>query len=378
MKKINLLILLAGLLLGFSISSFAQKSNAPAEASALMSQGKFKDAIAVLDQAVAKNQDLYMVYKMRASLKRMMGDFAGALSDFSAALELKAEDGELYEQRAMMRLYTRGDASLILADLDAAISYGRKHEKVYSTRAMIRGQLRDFAGAVADYETAIGMRPDFAGAYIGLSSVYGIQRNEAKAAEILEKFIAMIENSDAPIEPVKGKVIAASGANQIPNVSGDKNVLRAENSVIIEGVEGKKMTREEAEASVEKLEQTRNIAGAYASLASIYHRRKDLEKASEMVEKALKIDPSTSSALLTRGEIRTAQGKYADAIGDLDAALRLMPNYPPAFLARGIARMLAGNEAESQQDFDKFLQLYPAGKAILDKEIEKAKQKKQP
>ena len=58
-------------------------------------------------------------------------------------------------------------------------------------------------------------------------------------------------------------------------------------------------------------------------------------------------------------------------------AIKLMPNIPTMFLGRGIAKLLAGSETEAQKDFDKYLQLFPNGKMILDREIEKAKQKVQ-
>jgi tetratricopeptide (TPR) repeat protein len=382
MKKFNLFVLLLVTLLSFSFVINAQKSDATAKALELMSEGRFKDAIAALDKAVGKNKDLYQVYKLRASLKRITGDFAGAATDYTLAIEQKPDDGELYEQRAMARLYTQQDPGLILADLDAAIANGRKHEKVYVTRGMIKTQLRDFDGAAADYETAIGLRPDFARAYLGLSSLYGMSRQEEKSAEILEKFIAIIENSDTKLEIVKTEVVATSGATQVPNISGDKNTSVTEGAVIIKGLESKKMTETQSSpmdinSKADQLEQSKNTASAYASLASIYQRRKDLEKASTLVEKSLKLDANNFSALEVRGKIRTDSGDYKGAISDFDAAIKIMPNMPPAYLSRGIAKILAGSEADAQKDFDKYLQLFPNGKPFLDQEVERAKQSMQ-
>jgi tetratricopeptide (TPR) repeat protein len=379
MKKLTLYFLLLCAVFVFPLGVFAQKSDATAKAVELMNEGKFKEAIAALDKAVGKNKDLYQVYKMRASLKRMTGDFAGAANDYSLAIAQKSDEGELYEQRAMMRLYTRQDASLILADLDAAIANGRKHEKVFSTRGMIKVQLRDFEGAITDSETAIGLRPNYASAYIGLSTAYLINRQEDKSAEVLEKFIAAVENSGTQTEPVKGEVVASSGGVQVPNISGDKNTSVTENAVIIKGIESKQMTETtvspmDINSKIDQLEQSKNTASAYASLAGVYQRRKDLEKASTLVEKSLKIDPNNFSALEVRGKIRTDSGNYADAIRDFDAAIKIMPNMPPAYLSRGIAKLLAGSEAEAQKDFDKYLQLFPNGKPFLDQQVERARE----
>lgn len=381
MKNILFYALLFCTLCGFSQETHAQ-TNMTAKAVELMTQGKFKDAIAALDKAAEKGKDLHAVYKLRAALKRMTGDWTGALNDYSLAIEQKADDGELYEQRAMMRLYTRQSPDAVLADLDAAISYGRKHEKVYATRGMIRSQLRDFDGAISDYETAIGLRPDYAGAYLGLSGAYLLNRNEEKAVEVLEKFIALYEKPDGSTETVKGEVVATSGALQTPNISGDKNVIRSEGSVIIKGIEAKKMpgstdSTEDMNARTDKLEQLKNTAAVYSALGSAYQKRKDYEKALMMVEKALSIDPNDFAALEVRGKIRTDLGDYRGAISDFDAALKIMPNMPPAYLERGIAKLLSGNETEAQKDFDKYLQVFPRGKPFVERRVAEARQKLQ-
>lgn len=381
MKKFTLYFLLLCAVFVFPLGVYAQKSDATAKALELMNEGRFKDAIAALDKAVGKNKDLYQVYKLRASLKRMTGDFAGAANDFGLAIEQKSDDGELYEQRAMMRLYTRADAALILADLDAAIVNGRKHEKVYSTRGMIKVQLRDLDGAVADYDTAIGLRPDYASAYIGLANVYMMTRNDAKSAEILERYIAIVENSDTKLQPVKGEIVASS-STPVPNISGDKDTSVTQNAVVIKGLESKQMSDPMSPAvdintRVDQLEQSKNTASVYAQLAAYYQRRTDYEKASMLVEKSLKIDAGNFTALEVRGKIRTGKGDYTGAISDFDAAIKMMPAMPITYLSRGLAKLLSGNEAEAQKDFDKYLQLFPNGKPYLDQEIERAKQKLQ-
>lgn len=382
MKKFNLFALLVLVsLIVFSNVVYAQKSDATRKASELMAQGKFKDAIAVLDKAVEKNQDLYAVYKMRAALRRMTGDFPGALADLSAAIEQKADDGELFEQRAMMRLYTRQDPALILNDLDAAISYGRKYEKVYATRGMIKSQLGDFDAAIVDYETAIGLRPEMAGAYLGLAGVYAMQRNEEKSTEVLEKFVAMIESSNTKIGKVDGQIVATSDAVKIPVLSNDKGQAM-ETSQIIQGrtTTGKTYsdggsTNFNPNDKAFEMEQKKNTASIYSQLGMTYVRRSDYEKAAPLIEKALAIDPQDFMALMARGKMRTAQGNYAAAIGDLDAAIKLMPRFSTAYLERGIAKLLSGNEPEAQKDFDKFVELVPNGKPMLDFEIRKAKEK---
>jgi tetratricopeptide (TPR) repeat protein len=373
MKKLKLYLLLT--LAIFAAAGAVRAQEETRKAAELSIRGDFKGAIEMLDKSIAKNKDLYAAYKLRASLKRMTGDFKGAADDYTKAIEQKQDDGELYEQRAMMRLFTRQDTELILKDLDAAITYGRKVEKIYTTRAMIRLQLRDPEGAEADYRTAIGLRPDRPQAYIGLAGLYAMNREDDKAIQVLEVFIDQIENSGRKIPKSDGEAVLSTTVD-VPAMSDDKTQLK-QSSMLISGTRltGGAPTAEEMNKMTEKLETAKNTAAAYANLAAIYERKKDYEKASVLVEKALKIDAQEFPAYETRGKIKTEKGDYGGAIDDFSTALKLMPNMPTAYLNRGIAKLLAGRAEEAQKDFDKYLQMFPNGKAFLDRRISEAKEK---
>ena len=60
---------------------------------------------------------------------------------------------------------------------------------------MIRTQTGDFGGVIADYQNALGLRPVFAQAYVGLAMVYIRKDDSEKAIQVLEDFTSQIENS---------------------------------------------------------------------------------------------------------------------------------------------------------------------------------------
>lgn len=373
MKKFHLYVLLS-LTLTLAVSAQNQPQ-ANSEALRLMSSGDFRGAIAVLDKDIAKNKNLFESYKLRAAVRRMTGDFAGASGDFDKAIELKADDASLYEQRASVRMILRQDFGLILKDLDSAISYGRKHEKVYALRAMIRRHGGDEEGAIADYQAAIGLRPDFGQGHVGLASIYSIRRETEKAVAILENFISLIENSDTKLAKLKGEVTASSVV--ILPKTDDKNVQIAHGSVIIRGEErlSGPPSPEQIEKMTEKMEQSKNVALAYTNLADLYEKQKNHEKALATVEKSLRLDPNDFFGYETRGKIKISIGDYAGAVADLDKSIKMMPNVGIKYLERGIALLMLGKKAEAQADFDKHLQMFPNGKEILDRRIAEAKQK---
>jgi tetratricopeptide (TPR) repeat protein len=342
----------------------------------LMSSGDFSGAIAVLDRDIAKNKNLFESYKLRGAIRRMTGDFAGAFGDYDKALALKIDDADLYQDRASLRMILQQDFGLILKDLDAAITYGKKHEKVYSQRAMIRRQAGDEAGAIEDYQAAIGLRPDYASAFVGLSSIYAIRKDEDKAISILEDFITTFENSGKKLVNHRGEIAATSSVN-LPMLS-DKNVQIGESTVIFKGEPFSTSTMptpEQMEKMAEKMEQSKNTALAYINLAQHYEKRKNYDKAMMTVEKGLRLDPTDFFGYETRGKIKIGNGDFSGAIVDLSKSIQIMPNIGNKYLDRGIAYLMLGKNTEAQADFDKFLQMFPKGKENMEKRIAEAKQK---
>lgn len=346
------------------------------KASERISNGDIRGAIAILDKAVEKNDNLFEVFDMRSTLHRMLGNLKAEFEDLSKAIELKPLEGELYERRAQTRMFLRHDSSLILSDLDSAIAHGRKMEKVYSMRAMFRRQNGDIDGALADLQTAVGLNPESAASNVALASIYEHKGDDAQAVSLLENFLAKSENSLEKPSPVKGKVIAQKDSVLLTDK--EKNMVVTGNTIIIADNETKLKrppTPEEMQKSTYKLEQAKNTALAYAKLASLYEKRGDYKKALETVGKGVEMDPTDTYAIAVRGKIKSSMKDYEGAVEDLSAAIEKMTFPPQNYLERGIALLMLGREAEAQKDFDKYLQIFPQGKSYLEKRLAEVKQK---
>ncbi|HSK71231.1 MAG TPA: tetratricopeptide repeat protein, partial [Pyrinomonadaceae bacterium] len=342
------LFLIAVLALG---SSAQNPTKSTREAAQLLNRGDVRGAIGVLDKAIEDRKDLFEAYKMRAFLRPMTGDFAGAVDDLSKAIEIKPDEGALYERRAWLRSRLRQDGSLILKDLDLAIAYGRKVEKVYTMRATVKRDSGDLEGAINDYQTAIGLRLDFAQAHVGLALAHLRSRDEDKAVAVLENFLSGYENSLVKNPKVKGEVVAQSEIMPLPTVS--KDGTTGVSTIVIQSGAPRRMpsSPEEAEKINDQIEQAKNTAVAYTNLAGIYERRGELKKAMETIEKALAIDATDAFPLGVRGKIKSSQKDYAGAVEDLNVAIAKMPFSPQNYLERGIALLMLGREAEAQKDF---------------------------
>lgn len=359
----------------FATAAFAQAPiPTTTQAAMLLTRGDVKGAIAILDKGIAKKADLFESYKMRSMLRSMAGDLQGSLDDISAAIEIKRDDGDLYERRAMARMNLNQDAALILKDLNDAIALGKKLDRIYNIRASFRRNLGDENGAIEDYQSSISIRPENPGSHAGLASIYLRRGEDDKAIELLQNFLAMYEKASGS-ETIVGKIVATSS---VPIQSQPNTGAQGVQTVVV--VEGRPIirvpqSREEMEKSNQYREDVKNISFAYSTLAAAYTKKSEYERALPIIETAVNIDNNDFFAYETRGRIRLAMGDYQNAVGDLNVSIKTFPGNPPIYLDRGIALLMLGKEVEAQKDFDKYLELFPRGKDALVRRIDEAKAK---
>ncbi len=372
MNKIKMLLLILCVSGFVSLSTAAQNvTNPNPKAVDAMTNGDFRGAIAILDRDIRNNKNLFESYKLRSDLKRITGDFVGSLNDLDKTIEIKPSEGILYERRSSLRMMLGNKMDGALADLDTAIALGVKYEKVYANRAWIRFVRQDLDGAIADFQAALAIRPDFVAGVIGVASVYDLKGDKAKAIEMLDNFLAIVESS-GKTSAVKSTA-TVSTAVAVPGLSDGKTTVGQQTVIYKDDTKSSdRPSREQMERLNDKIEQSKNTAMAYITLAKLYDTRGDHELALATVEKGIAIDPSDFYGYSTRGVIKTSLRNYASAIADLDLAIKAMPVNAIMYLDRGIAYLLSGKEAEAQKDFDQYLKMYPNGKANLDKRIAEA------
>jgi adenylate cyclase len=113
-------------------------------------------------------------------------------------------------------------------------------------------------------------------------------------------------------------------------------------------------------------------ATAYALLGSIYwsnvwnqwseHPKADLERASQLVHKALALDDSNSVALNTLSYVDWMQRRYDQAVVDAERAVAINPNDARGYVALSDALLLSGSKPEEAlRAVEQAIRLDPAG-----------------
>lgn len=108
------------------------------------------------NNALRKNPYLADAYNERGNLYRFSGDYQLAIDDYHAAIAIDSKHYAAYYNRALAYEKTKQLAEAE-ADLTSAIAIDSGIAACYEARGRIRTALRDFSGALQDYERFLRM-----------------------------------------------------------------------------------------------------------------------------------------------------------------------------------------------------------------------------
>ena len=201
----------------------------------------------------------------------------------------------------------------------SAETYFRRGDTNYAT-----GQHRE---AIAAYDTAIRLRPDFANAYV----------NRGLAKEKLGQHEAAIIDYSRAIE------LNPSLASPYNNRGNAKSKL------------------EQYFAAIEDLDTAVRLkpdyAIAYVNRGSAKSRLGHPTAALEDFAIAIEFDPDLAEAYRNRGVTKASQMQPADAIADFTAAIQRDAKCPNAYYSRGVAHFTMGQIQEAKSDLQTALEL---------------------
>ena len=190
--------------------------------------------------------------------------------------------------RYLTELLTEPTPTKPLAEGNRSIS-----AETYFTWGNTKYDLGDYKGAIADYDTAIRLKPDLAEAYY----------NRGVAKQKLGQYVAAIADYDTTIR------LEPDLATAYFNRGGAKRDL-----------------------------------GQHVAAIADY-------------DTTIRLKPDLANAYNHRGIAKRDLGQHLAAIADFDTAIRLKPDYANAYLNRGIAKVLLNRISEAKRDVRTALRL---------------------
>ena len=150
-----------------------------------------------VDSDTAKATNFYN----QASIKFRRGNYAGAIEDYTKAIEIKDENDGVtalaYYGRALAKIRIP-DYQGALEDLNQSIQLNPKHAESWANRGIILGQAGNTKEAISDLNKAIQLKPDYDLAYQNRAIAYFTLNNINQAISDLNLAIEINpQNSEA-------------------------------------------------------------------------------------------------------------------------------------------------------------------------------------
>jgi tetratricopeptide (TPR) repeat protein len=120
--------------------------------------------------------------KGRAFKRFQRGEISAALADYSAAIKIAPEWGELWFWRGSVRAAQR-QYNKARNNYNRAFQLGFQTAQLHYRRAMAHLSLRDFNSAKSDFDRSIKMSPNRVEPYIGRGTLHGMMRREKQAQD---------------------------------------------------------------------------------------------------------------------------------------------------------------------------------------------------
>ena len=150
--------------------------------------GDYAGAIADYTQAIRLRPDLASAYYNRGIAKAALGRYIAAIADYTETIRLKPDHASAYYNRGIVkRKLEQYDAAI--ADYTETIRLKPDHAKAYYNRGIAKANLKQHSAAIADYDKAIQFDPDDASIYY----------NRGVARANLEKYTTAITDFDIAI-----------------------------------------------------------------------------------------------------------------------------------------------------------------------------------
>ena len=216
--------------------------------------------------------------------------------------------------------YYLGDYKGAIADYDTAIRLKPDDASAYKNRGVAKRKLGQHFAAIADYDNAIRLKPDLATAY----------NNRGNAKSDLGQHLAAIADYDTAIR------LNPDDATAYNNRGNAKSDLGQHLAAIADYDTAIRLKPDLATAYKNRGVAKGKLGQHFAAIADY--------------DTAIRLKPDLATAYKNRGVAKGKLGQHFAAIADYDTAIRLKPDDANAYLNRGVAKALLNRISEAKRD----------------------------
>ena len=251
--------------------------------------------------------------------------------------------------------FKQGDYVGAIADYDKAIQLKPDYAEAYNNRGLAKHELGKHEAALADFDKAIQLKP-------GLSVAYN---NQGLAKQALGKLHAAITDFDKAIQLKDDDVVVYNNRGLAKDKLGEYEAALADFETAIQlkpdyvdaynnrgYVKGKLGDHFAALADYDKAIQLKpDYVDAYNNRGFVKYELGDHFAALADYDKAIQLKPDFPTVYNNRGLVKTNLDQHFAAIVDYNIAIQLKPDYADAHFNRGVSYLKLGLSRETIQDF---------------------------
>ncbi|WP_072924754.1 tetratricopeptide repeat-containing S1 family peptidase [Microcystis aeruginosa] len=321
----------------------------------------YEQALTVINQAISlvpNNPNHYNEkYVVLSELKR----YDEGLAAITQAIDLAPRAAWYYNRGVLY--YNQQKYDLALSDWNKAIELNPNFAGAYVNRGILYSDLQKYDLALSDYSKAIDINPNLAKAYYNRGNLYkDLQKYDLaladydKAIELNRNYAMAYYNRGNLYSDLQKYDLALSDYSKAIDIN--PNYAKAYNNRGLLYDNQKKYDLALSDYS-KAIDINPNYAEAYNNRGVLYDDLQKYELALSDFSKAIDINPNLAEAYYNRGLLYIDLQKYELALADWNKAIKINPNDAGAYYNRGLLHRDLRKYDLALSDFSKAIEINP-------------------
>ncbi len=314
---------------------------------------KYIDAIRSLNTAIISKNDAFEAYFLRGIAKFSLGDYQGAVNDFTKTVKLHPLYVRAYQYRGIS--YDRLlDYAHAIRDYNKSLEIDPFNPDIFLARGDTKMHVHDFDGAIDDFSSSINLKNNVASAWLNRGIAKHFKDDNIGALEDINQAIYLdYFNEEAWVKRGMIKYELDSMESAIADYNHAIKLDSKNPYVYFQRALAYLQLKDTANTINDYnkvLEYDENNALTYYNLAIVYGASKKYDEAIEAYNEVTRLNPYNVYTYYNRANLYYLLSNYQDAEQDLTTAIEIFPDFAGAYINRSVIRQTQKNATGARED----------------------------